>query len=186
MARCYSDAMEPRQPLPPIWLISDSRNDAVLETTLARLPRGSGFVFRHYHLATDARRARFDVLVRQCRTLGHMVILADSAEVAAAWQADGAYGRPDQLGPPAGLLRLAAAHDAEEIAVANRANADGIFLSPVFATRSHPDGHPLGPDRFRALAALANAPVIALGGMNAARAAELDWPRWAAIDAFLR
>ena len=51
-----------------------------------------------------------------------------------------------------------------------------------FPTRSHPDAATLGPMRFRALAARARMPVIALGGMTAARAEELDWPRWAAID----
>ncbi|MFN5818931.1 MAG: thiamine phosphate synthase, partial [Novosphingobium sp.] len=50
MERCYSDAVPRKKPLPAIWLLSDARNDAVLERALMRLPRGSGFVFRHYHL----------------------------------------------------------------------------------------------------------------------------------------
>ena len=39
-----------------------------------------------------------------------------------------------------------------------------------------------GTDGRRSLAARAKAPVIALGGMTAERAAELGWPRWGAID----
>ena len=77
---------------------------------------------------------------------------------------------------------LATAHGAEGIAIANRYGADGIFLSPVFPTRSHPGAKALGREEFRRLAAKSDAPVIALGGMNAERAAELAWPRWAAID----
>ena len=48
--------MRDKQSLPLIWLLSDARNDAQLEQALADLPRGSGFVFRHYHLPPDARR----------------------------------------------------------------------------------------------------------------------------------
>ena len=60
--------------------------------------------------------------------------------------------------------------------------ADGIFLSPVFATASHPGADTLGVAGFHALARDSSVPVIALGGMNAARARELAWPRWGAID----
>ena len=41
------------------------------------------------------------------------------------------------------------------------------MLSPVFETRTHPGAVPLGPEKFHALAALAEMPVIALGGMTA-------------------
>jgi thiamine-phosphate pyrophosphorylase len=186
MARCYSDAMNPRQPLPNIWVISDARNDAVLEQALRKLPRGSGLVFRHYHLDEAARRERFSALLALCRSLGHVAVLSGDARLARAWDADGIYGALDPLDPATGLLRLATAHDAQEIAAANDAGVDGLFLSPVFPTRSHPGAPHLGVDRFRKLAALSNGPVIALGGMNPERAAELGWPRWAAIDAFLR
>ena len=62
--------------LPHVWLISDARNDAVLERALARLPRGSGFIFRHHHLAGPARRARFARLMRVARGRGITVVLA--------------------------------------------------------------------------------------------------------------
>ena len=174
------------KPLPAIWLISDARNDAVLETALASLPDHSGFVFRHYHLKENARRARYDELLSLCRNAGHLMILSGDADRAQAWGADGAYGPPEKLGKRPGLLRLATVHDAREVMIANHAKVDGMFLSPAFPTRSHPDGGCLGISSFHAIAALAESPVIALGGMNAERAADLGWPRWAAIDAFLR
>lgn len=168
--------------LPNLWLLSDERNDAKLERALATLPRGNAFVFRHYHLKERARRERFDALAALARAGGHLVILSAGAEQARDWGADGIYGAPGKLDKVPGLLRLATAHDAREIDLANRAQVDGIFLSPVFPTRSHPgDGH-LGASRFRELAARAEMPVIALGGMTAERARELAWPRWAAID----
>jgi len=168
--------------LPDLWLLSDERNDAKLEWALATLPRGNAFVFRHYHLREKARRERFDALAPIARAGEHLVILSGSAELAQAWGADGIYGPPSKLGKAPGLLRLATVHDASEIALANRAGLDGMFLSPAFPTRSHPGGGCLGINQFRDLAAMALMPVIALGGMTAGRARDLDWPRWAAID----
>ena len=163
------------KPLPALWLVSDARNDAALENALKRLPRGSGFIFRHYHLAKPERRARFAVLTRVARARGHVVVLAASRAIAQSWGADLAYGPDGHLVP---------VHSLREIGRA--AGAAALLLSPVFATRSHPGASPLGPLRFRLLAARAQVPVIALGGMNRHSAKQLGWPRWAGIDAFLR
>jgi thiamine-phosphate pyrophosphorylase len=169
------------QSVPDIWLLSDRRNDAVLEDAIRRLPPGSGFVFRHYHLSADARAARFAQLLPLLRGGGHWAILSDSVRTAAAWGADGVYGRHDAKAAT-GLRWIATAHNAAEIAEANEYGASAVMLSPVFPTRSHPGGETLGIARFHELAALSESPVIALGGMTAERARALDWPRWAAID----
>lgn len=170
-------------PLPALWLLSDERNDAGLARALARLPRGSGFIYRHYHLPDPARYHRFCALRRIARARGHVVILADSALTAREWGADGIYGSPRALYPRrAGLFHLATAHGAGELALAARLGADAALLSPVFPTATHPGGATLGPARFGLLARAAPLPVIALGGMTASRARTLDWPRWAAID----
>lgn len=174
----------PRCPgLPRLWLLSDARNDTLLETALRRLPRGSGFIFRHYHLPPAAREARFRQLSRMARGRGIVAILAGSPAQARRHGARGSYG------PAAGATprttrqaRIATAHSLSEIGQANRARADAILLSPVFPTRSHPDARPLGSLRFRLLARHALAPVIALGGMTRQSARRLRWPRWAAID----
>ncbi len=175
--------MARNQPLPDLWLISDERNGAVLERALERLPRGSGFVYRHYHLPPEERLARFLELGRMARARGHLLILADDALTAREWGADGIYGAPLALCPRrADLLTIATVHDMREIAKANRMGADAVMLSPVFPTRSHPGAAGLGPLRFRLLASHAQMPVIALGGMDQRGADRLDWPRWAAID----
>ncbi len=167
--------MNRRQPFPAIWLISDARNDAVLERALARLPRGSGVIFRHYHLPEGERRARFDQLRRIARTRGHLVTLAASPDLARRWGADLAYGPRGDLVP---------VHSLSELRRAGRAQA--VLLSPVFPTRSHPGAKGLGPLRWRMIAARSPVPVIALGGMNARRARRLQAVSWAGIDAFLR
>ncbi|OYW47283.1 MAG: thiamine phosphate synthase [Sphingomonadales bacterium 32-68-7] len=174
--------MRARQILPKLWLLSDARNDAELESALKRLPRGSGFVFRHYHLDAAERIARFRALRRIARARGHSVILADSALTAREWGADGLYGAPRALWPRNRALRIATAHSLREIGLANRLGADAVMLSPAFPTRSHPRAKTLGPVRFRLLAAHSAVPVIALGGMTAQTAHRLHWRRWAAID----
>ncbi len=171
------------QPFPALWLLSDARNDAALECALKRLPHGSGFVYRHYHLPGPERLARFCQLQRIARARGHVVVLADSALTAREWGADGVYGAPLALWPRRGdLLQLATAHSLRELGEAARKGADAVLLSPAFATRTHPGAPFLGPLRFRLLAARSRVPVIALGGMNAQTARRLDWPQWAAID----
>jgi thiamine-phosphate pyrophosphorylase len=183
MARCYSAPMPKRQPvLPSLWLVSDARNDTVLEAVLRKLPRGSGLVFRHYHLAPQQRRARFAELMALARQCGHIVALSGKAATARRWGADAAYGPPGQLARGPAILRLATAHSLREIATARRARANAILLSPAFPTRSHPGGKVLGPVRFRLLAARALVPVIALGGMNARAARRIGTARWAAVD----
>lgn len=174
--------MDQGQTLPLLWLLSDARNDAKLERALAALPRGSGFVFRHYHLDPVQRRARFDRLADLGRQNGHRIVLAGNVQDSAAWGADGVYGTVGQIAPLDAGLRLGTVHGGDELQAANRAGIDGVFLSPVFPTRSHPGQKTLGLQRFRVLAQQALIPVIALGGMTAERARELDWPRWGAID----
>ncbi len=172
--------------MPRLWLVSDARNEPMLVAALARLPRGQGLIFRHYHLPPPARRARFEVLKRAARTKGHRLVLAGSPAQARRWGADGAYGDAASLargGPCLRLgLRLATAHSPREIRQARTARADAVLLSPVFATRSHPGQAPLGPVRFRLMAAQSPLPVIALGGVTPRRARGHKLERWAAID----
>ena len=170
------------QTLPDLWLLSDARNDAVIEDALARLPSKSGFIFRHYHLDPGERRKRFQTLQSAAQKRNHLVILADTPVKAKQWQADGIYGGPERMPKGDEFLKLVTAHNWKEIVAADRAGADAIFLSPVFATRSHPNGKALGSIRFRTLANKAKAPVIALGGMTKERSRQLSWQRWAAID----
>ncbi len=133
-----------------------ARNDGGLEDALARLPRGSGFVFRHYHLEAQDRAARFEQLGNVARAHGHRVLLSADPSLARAWGADGVYGAMDRIGEvtvgPDTLLRFATAHNAREIAAANAARADAVFVSPVFPTRSHPGGAVLGSEGFHMLA----------------------------------
>jgi thiamine-phosphate pyrophosphorylase len=146
-------------------------------------------IFRHYELGMQARRDLFRKVARICRRRGHILLLADKNAAARSWHADGAHNRTE-VRLAACSLRSAPVHNAAEIFEARRKNADIMFLSPIFATRSHPDKAPLGAYQFRRLAALCgSAKVIALGGMTAQKAMMFKGNLvhgWAAIDAFAR
>lgn len=169
-----------RQNLPRMWLMTDERLGERLVPIIGRLPPGAGVVFRHYSLEETLRRRLFDAVRAQSVQRDVTLLLGGTAQLAAAWGADGSHGR----GPGVGL-RSASVHTLAEIETAELDGAALLFLSPVFATRSHPGAPPLGPERFDALAASTDLPVIALGGLNANRARMLHHAHgWAGIDAW--
>jgi len=79
----------------------------------------------------------------------------------------------------------ASCHNAEELAQAEQAGADFAMLAPVFPTQSHPGAPTLGVEAFRALAAQADIPVVALGGITSANHHTLASNNIAVISAIL-
>ena len=171
--------MRRRHPLPRLWLMTDTRMGDALWDALARLPAGSGVIFRHYELPAQQRRALLLEVMAVARKRRLTVLAAGGLR-----SADGGHN-----GKPARGLYSRSAHNRREIVAATRAGADAVFVSPVFATRSHPGAVALGVARFGLMIRGARIPVIALGGMSARRArslAPLEFHGWAAIDAWMR
>jgi len=158
--------------------MTDERMGEALWDALARLPRGSGVVFRHYRLPQAERRALFARVLKMARRRGLVVVRAGIEPLRGE---TGAHGR---RGPG---LRTAPAHSRREAIAAQRAGAHALFVSPAFPTRSHPGAPALGRVRFGLLVHGLRIPVIALGGMDARRAASLrpfGIHGWAGIDAW--
>ena len=172
-----------KRPLPKIWLLTDPRLGDGLQAAVRKLPTGSGVVFRHYQLATDERLLLFRQIKRICRQRGHILVLAAQED----WSADGVHGR--ERFRPTQILTMPV-HSVREIRNAHKLGANLMFLSPVFATRSHPGARALGVMQFSRLAQLAGpAKIIALGGMSRNKARTITnriAHGWAAIDAFKR
>ena len=87
---------------------------------------------------------------------------------------------------PGGLI--ARAHNRRELVAARREGARLVFLSPVFATRTHPGARVLGRVRFGLLARRAGVTLGALGGVNARRFQALRQTgatAWGGIDALI-
>ena len=176
--------MRPRHPeLPQLWMMTDERQGDGLWAAIARLPAGSGIVFRHKASGTTERRQLFERVRRMARKRGLVLLLAGGDREARRWRADGAHhaiAHPPRYG-------TSSAHDVREIRRAERSGAGAIFLSPLHATRSHAGATPLGRMRFAALARATRRPVIALGGMDRIRgklAVRCGAYGWAAIDAW--
>ena len=170
--------MRRRHPLPTRWLMTDERLGEALPAMVAKLPRGSGVVFRHYATPEGERRRKFTQVRRIARARGLVLLVAGPP----LRGGDGVHGR--KVRKTKGLATRPV-HSMRERIAAERAGIDGIFVSPVFPTRSHPGARALGRVRFQRLILGAPVPVIALGGMTAARARTLKGiAGWAAIDAW--
>ena len=65
-----------------------------------------------------------------------------------------------------GKFLSASVHNLEELAQAEKLQADFVLLSPVLPTTSHPDAEPLDWDNFKILTDKVNCPVFALGGVD--------------------
>lgn len=160
---------------PTIWLFTDERLGGAgaadpMWRALERLPRGAGIVFRHYSLAPAARA---DLLARIAGIARRRHLVLVGSRIAGA--PDGVHRPAHAPRSPSGAQSLvtASAHSRREALAAFRAGADLVFLSPVFATRSHPGDPVLGPIRFGIAARGLPGPVIALGGMDPKRGRRL-------------
>jgi thiamine-phosphate pyrophosphorylase len=159
--------------IPPLWLFTDSRRLPDPRAAVAKLPRGlAGVVFRH---DDDLNRATLGRdLARICRARRLVLVVAGDARLAAALCA-GVHlrgGHWPGLVRPRGFV-TSSAHGFPELRRAARAGASLVFLSPVFATASHPEAPTLGPARWSGLARHSPITVAALGGIDGTSARRL-------------
>ncbi|MDE8346321.1 MAG: thiamine phosphate synthase [Acidocella sp.] len=157
-----------RQP-PFLWLFTDAARCADLPGLIGILPPGlCGVVLRddtHPHRAAYGRR-----IAQICRARRIALVVAGDGRLASGLGAGlhlrgGAY--PDRCRIPARWLRTASAHNMADVIRARRAGVALIFISPVFATNSHPGAPVLGPLGYLALARHAGpAKPCALGGIT--------------------
>ena len=170
---------------PTQWLMTDERIGERLWDAIGRLPASeAGIVFRHYQSVPEARLAIGQRIAQLCRSRNLALAVAGSEPLALSLGADLVHNPPE---PPRALPFSMAVHSIEQASEAHRLQAALVFVSPVYATRSHPEAPPLGPEQAKEIARASGAPAIALGGLSATRFAALgsDFHGWAAIDAWL-
>lgn len=157
--------MERRQyPVPRQWLVADERLGDQLWSAVRRLPRGSG-VLALYRGLRRAERARLMSRIRRIAAQRGLTVADEAAGEAAR------------------------VHNLRELRDAGLARVPLLFLSPIFATRSHPDWRPHSRMRAAALTRLAGVPVIALGGMDEERFRRIErlgFHGWAGIESWIR
>lgn len=170
---------------PSRWLVTDERMGNRLLGAIRRLPRGSGILFRHYRLSPAERLTLGRRIASEARR--RELVLAVAGDVSLARRLGAILVHKPDRHP--GLMPFSLpVHNEMEALAARRQGAALVFVSPIFATRSHPGGRVLGPDEARRLACLSGATAIALGGMDEGRMAALGpaFHGYAGIDCWIR
>ena len=174
--------------LPPLVLMTD---DARLPDPFAAacgLPQGSLIVLRARQ--RGRREELAGALARIARARGLFLSVADDPELAARLGADGVHFPEARAGDlfgwrarrPAWFV-TASAHSLQAAARAQTFGADAVFLSPVFATKSHTDRAVLTPLRLRLMTMQLRVPVYALGGIDADTVRQLTGAKLAGVAA---
>ncbi len=168
--------------LPVVHLITDRAlapdPTARAAAALAGLPaRRAAVHLREKDLGGAALLSLARALVAACHARGQLLLVNDRLDVARAAGADGVH-LPSAGVPPADARRLLGAaaivgvscHSADDVRRARDGGATYGTFGPVHDTPSkRPYGPPVGLDALRGAAAL-GLPLVALGGIDAARA----------------
>ena len=164
--------------LPPLLFFTDPERTPRPWTTAARLPVGSGVIYRHFG-ASDARETALRLREATRKRDGLLLIGLDEA-LADEVEADGVHLPERAMGEAAAISarrpdwRITAAFHGSE-PPGTLAAIDALVISPVFPAGGASGARPaLGVARFSALAAQAGRPVYALGGIDTRNASELE------------
>ena len=152
--------------LPVLWLFTDQGRLGDPLMAAAGLPRGMcGVVLRDDMAPGRAATAR--ALARICRGRRNLLVVAGDAALARTVGAGVHLRGGRRLRGMAGVRGLVTS-SAHGVAELRRAAADVVFLSPAFATASHPGAAGLGAVRWLAMARRAPRGVVvgALGGVD--------------------
>jgi thiamine-phosphate pyrophosphorylase len=153
---------------PRLWLFTDERRLPDPRAAVAGLPPGrAGVVLRND--ADPDRTALGRDLARICRQRRLLLVVAGDARLAAALKAGVHLRGGHWPGPtrPRGFA-TSSAHSMADLRRAASAGAKLVFLSPAFATASHPGVAAMGPSRWAAIARRGGSGIHvgALGGID--------------------
>ena len=154
-----------------------------LVATVEAALRGGVTALQYRAKATEMRHAIAEAaaLAELARTSGIPFIINDRLDLALAVDADGLHvGQSDmppalarRLLPPGKILGLSITAEAE-LPTIDPSIIDYVGLGPVFATATKSDAAPaLGLDLFRQLRAAIDLPVVAIGGIDRQRTADI-------------
>lgn len=157
--------------LPPLFFVTDKKRCPDPLPVIAALPPGSGVVLRDYKAKERQKLAQKIAVIARARSL--VFLVGEDRRLARSLGADGVHLPEWALMKTHGKqdfdddwLVTASVHDIRALRKAERLGADAVFLSPAFATESHPGKAPLGVHRLKKLAGQTSLPVYPLGGIS--------------------
>ena len=170
-------------PDPPLLLVTDRRQARLplTDVVAAALAAGCRWVsLREKDLSEDDQMALAGTLLRLTRRHGARLSLHGEAELAKACGVDGVH-LPAGSDPGAarkllgqGRLIGVSIHTVTEAEALDPAAIDYAIAGPAFETPSKPGyGPEIGRKGLAEIAAAARVPILAIGGLNATRAAEV-------------
>lgn len=145
-----------------------------MEKIIHNLPKNSIIIFREYSLKKDKRQELATKFLKIAQKLNHQFFVGKDPKMALAIRANGVhYSDLDrnswQLIKKEYSHQFAislACHDLKSIKKAQNSNAEILFLSPIFMTKSHENSRPLGLQRLAKSCKYSSKPIFALGAVN--------------------
>lgn len=173
-------------PLPRLLVILDKatcNNASRPVDALARELVDGGARFIWYRNKIDTPREIYEEAVNMARivsSVGGVLVVGDRADIAVVSGAAGVHLSSSSIPVNAarslpGIKRIGwSCHNATEIALAERAGADYVTISPVFEPNSPKpvETKPIGVLSLATIVREADIPVFALGGIDVARVAQ--------------
>jgi len=159
--------------LPAEYAILNAGNTADLLTDLKQLlAKDIKLIQARIKSLTATEAAHF---IKQalplCKAKGARLLINSAVENARQLKVDGLHLTSTDLlalqRRPGGYAWVSAScHNLQQLKQAEKVGVDFVVLSPVLATKTHPDAEPLGWDAFQSFTGEVNIPVYALGGMQ--------------------
>ena len=154
--------------MPSLFFLSDDVRVKNPLEVIAGLPHNCGIIIRDYKNLN--RETLIKTVIKSTKNTKHRLFISNidrygccNAELGEHWPQ---AGRASQRKKHRHQLITSSAHNLSEVGRANRLNVDGVLVSPLFSTPSHPNSKALNIHRFVRLARLAKPYVYALGGVN--------------------
>jgi len=170
--------------LPRLYVILDAALLTVPETECAQKLAGAGVRLLQYRNKSASARELFESskrLASQLAPQGITFMVNDRADVTSAVEAAGVHLGQDDLSVEAARRVIGtekfvgvSTHNLEQFELSAATSADYIAVGPVFATSTKANPDPVvGIDFIRRVRVLTTKPIVAIGGITLARAAEV-------------
>ncbi len=162
--------------LPPLLFLTDPQRIDDPVAVAAKLPSGTGVVYRHF--GADNRFEIAEALADVCQYRDLFLLIAADPDLARVVAAQGVHWPEARLGDARHwrgcfALQTASAHSRRAIARAAQIGMDAVLVSSVFPSNSPSAGAPMGRARLRRLVRDSAIPVYGLGGITADTASKI-------------